>query len=54
MKPQIQQLIERMDALDAQMAAIRRQQDQLTKRRKQIQLQRAQQAVLANNKPKGI
>jgi prefoldin subunit 5 len=53
MKSQIQQLIERMDALDAQMAAIRRQQDQLTKRRKQIQLQRAQQAVQAGNKPKG-
>lgn len=53
MKQQLQWLIERMDALDTQMQAVRRQQDQLTKRRKQIRLQKAQQAVLDANKPKG-
>lgn len=53
MKHQLQSLIERIDALDTQMQAVRRQQDQLSKRRKQIQLQRAQRAVLDANKPKG-
>lgn len=54
MKHQLQSLIERIDALDTQMQAVRRQQDKLTKRRKQIQLQRAQRAVLDANKPKAV
>ena len=54
MKHQLQSLIERIDALDTQMQAVRRQQDQLSKRRKQIQLQRAQRAVLDANKRKAV
>lgn len=54
MKHELQWLLERIDALDTQMQAVRRQQDQLTKRRKQIQLQRAQRAVLDTNKPKAV
>lgn len=53
MKHQLWWLLERIDALDTQMQAVRRQQDQLTKRRKQLQLRKAQQAVADANKPKG-
>ena len=38
-------LCERIDALDAQMKQIRQQQDELTKRRKRIQVQKAQRAL---------
>lgn len=52
MKRQLKYLEERINALDAQLKAMRRQQDQLIKRRKQIQLQKAQQAVAASTQTK--
>lgn len=52
MKHQLEHLMERIDALDAQLQAVRRQQDQLLKRKKQIQLQKAQRAVAATTKAK--
>lgn len=53
MKHHLLWLLERIDALDTQMQAVRRQQDQLTKRRKQLLLRKAQQAVLDSHKLKG-
>ena len=53
MNQHLKQLMERVDALDTQLQAVRRQQDQLTARRKQIQLQKAQRAVTTQAKGTG-
>ena len=50
MNQKLQHLMERIDALDSQLQAVRRQQDQLTKRKKQIKLQKAQRAVMTQTK----
>ena len=44
------QLVERVDALDVRLKALRQQQDRIKQQRKQIQLQKAQQAVAASNR----
>jgi hypothetical protein len=39
-----------VDALDVRLKALRQQQDRIKQQRKQIQLQKAQQAVAASNR----
>ena len=44
------QLVERVDALDARLSALRQQQDRIKQQKKQIKLQKARQALLSQDR----
>ena len=48
------QLVERVDALDARLSALRQQQDRIKQQKKQIKLQKARQALLTRHSPSGM